>query len=108
MNKYAGKYALFVANSFLVILMLISRKPIQRKRIGKLRFFRYSLAVTKGLKKVTNFFKLAFFQYITVKFNKFSTKHVCTEKKEQFQGLMLKLYSKDYFSRYQFFCQCPT
>ena len=42
--------------------MLISRKPVQRREIGKkMRFFRYLPAVTKGLKKVTNLFQIGLF-----------------------------------------------
>ena len=45
-----GKYAFLLQKSFLAILMLISRKPVQRKGIGeKCGFFHYSPAVTKGL-----------------------------------------------------------
>ena len=40
----------FLQNSFLAILMLISRKPVQRRGIGeKCGFFRYALAVIEGL-----------------------------------------------------------
>ena len=50
--------------SFLAILlaMLISQKPIQTRGIcEKMRFFRYLLAVPKGLKKVTNLFRIGLF-----------------------------------------------
>ena len=69
---------------FLAILlaMLISRKPIQTRGIReKMRFFRYSPAVTKGLKKVTNLFRIDLFSHQKVKFAHCSTKQVCNVKK---------------------------
>ena len=71
--------------SFLAILlaMLISRKPIQTRGIcEKMRFFRYSPAVTKGLKKVTNLFRIGLFPHKKVKFAHCSTKQVCNVKKK--------------------------
>ena len=71
--------------SFLAILlaMLISRKPIQTRGIcEKMRFFRYSSAVTKGLKKVTNLFRIGLFPHKKVKFAHCSTKQVCNVKKK--------------------------
>ena len=71
--------------SFLAILlaMLISRKPIQTRGIcEKMRFFRYSPAVTKGLKKVTNLFRISLFPHKKVKFAHCSTKQVCNVKKK--------------------------
>ena len=50
----------FLQNSFLAILMLISRKLAQRRGIGeKCGFFRYPLAVTKELIKLLIFFNWA-------------------------------------------------
>ena len=69
--------------------MLISRKPVQRRGIGeKCGFFRYSLAVTKGLKKVTNLFQIGLFPHKKVKFAHFSTKQVCDVKKKNLQRLI--------------------
>ena len=71
--------------SFLAILlaMLISRKPIQTRGIfEKMRFFRYSPAVTKGLKKVTNLFRIGLFPHKKVKFAHCSTKQVCNVKEK--------------------------
>ena len=64
--------------------MLISPKPIQIRGIcEKMRFFRYSPAVTKGLKKVTNLFRIYLFPHKKVKFAYCSTKKVCNVKKEE-------------------------
>ena len=50
----------FLQNLFLAIVMLIHRKLVQRRGIGeKCGFFRYSLAVTKGLIKLLIFFDWA-------------------------------------------------
>ena len=50
----------FLQNLFLAILMLIHRKLVQRRGIGeKCCFFRYLLAVTKGLIKLLIFFDWA-------------------------------------------------
>ena len=51
-------------------------------------FFRYSPAVTKGLKKVTNLFQIGLFPHKKVKFAHFSTKQVCNVKKKNFQRLI--------------------
>ena len=70
--------------SFLAILlaMLISRKPIQTRGIcEKMRFFCYSSAVTTGLKKVTNLFRIGLFPHKKVKFAHCSTKQVSNVKK---------------------------
>ena len=78
-------------NSFLAILlaMLISRKPVQRRGIGeKYGFFADSPAVTKGLKKVTNLLQIGLFPNKKVKFAHFSTKQVCNVKKKNFQCLI--------------------
>ena len=48
-----------------------------------MRFFRYSPAVTKGLKKVTNLFRIYLFPHKKVKFAYCSTKKVCNVKKEE-------------------------
>ena len=53
-----------------------------------MRFFRYSPAVTKGLKKVTNLFQIGLFPHKKVKFAYFSTKQVCNVKKKNFQCLI--------------------
>ena len=53
-----------------------------------MRFFRYSPAVTKGLKKVTNLFQIGLFPHKKVKFAHFSTKQVCNVKKKNFQRLI--------------------
>ena len=53
-----------------------------------MRFFRYSLAVTKGLKKVTNLFQIGLFPHKKVKFAHFSTKQVCDVKKKNLQPLI--------------------
>ena len=77
--------------SFLTILlaMLISRKPIQTRGIcEKMRFFRYSPAVTKGLKKVTNLLQISLFPHKKVKSAYFSTKQVCNVKKKNLQCLI--------------------
>ena len=82
--------------SFLAILlaMLISRKPIQTRGIcEKMRFFRYSSAVTKGLKKVTNLFRIGLFPHKKVKFAHCSTKQVCNVKKKN----LLCLIKVNYF-----------
>ena len=73
--------------SFLALLlaMLISQKPVERR--GKMRFFRYSPAVTIGLKKVTNLFQIGLFHRKKVKFAHFGTKQVCNMKKN-FQCLI--------------------
>ena len=71
--------------SFLAILlaMLISRKPIQTRGIcEKMRFFCYSPSVPKGLKKVTNLFRIGLFPHKKVKFAHCSTKQVCNVKKK--------------------------
>ena len=71
--------------SFLAILlaMLISRKPIQTRGIcEKMRFFCYSSSVPKGLKKVTNLFRIGLFPHKKVKFAHCSTKQVCNVKKK--------------------------
>ena len=78
-------------NSFLAILlaMLISRKPVQRRGIGeKCGFLADSPAFTKGLKKVTNLFQIDLFPHKKVKFAHFSTKQVCNMKKKNFQDLI--------------------
>ena len=49
----------FLQNLFFAILMLISQNLVQRRGIGKMRFFRYSLAVTKELIKLLIFFNWA-------------------------------------------------
>ena len=75
-------------NSFLAILlaMLISPKPVQRRGIGeKYGFFADSPAVTKGLKKVANLLQIGLFPNKKVKFAHFSTKQVCNVKKKNFQ-----------------------
>ena len=72
-------------NSFIAILlaMLISQKTSPKKRNWwKMRFFRYSPAVTKGLKKATNLFQIALFPHKKVKFTHFWTKQVCSVKKK--------------------------
>ena len=53
-----------------------------------MRFFRYSPAVTKGLKKVTNLFQIGLFPHKKVKFVHSSTKQVCNVKKKHFQCLV--------------------
>ena len=69
------------------LAMLISRETNPKKRTSwKMRFFRYSPAVTKGLKKVTNLLQIGPFQI--VKFANFSTKQVCNVKKGHFQCLV--------------------
>ena len=51
--------AFFFQHSFLAILILISQNLVQRSVIGeKMRSFRYSPAIIKGLKKVTNLFQI--------------------------------------------------
>ena len=50
--------------------------------------FRYSRAVTKELKKVTNLFQIGLFPHKKVKFAHFSTKQVCNVKKKHFQFLV--------------------
>ena len=50
--------------------------------------FRYSRALTKGLKKVTNLFQVGLFPHKKVKFAHFSTKQVCNVKKKHFQCLV--------------------
>ena len=50
--------------------------------------FRYSRAVTKGLKKVTNLFQVGLFPHKKVKFAHLSTKQVCNVKKKHFQCLV--------------------
>ena len=52
-----------------------------------MRFFRYSPAVTTGLKRVTNLFQIGLFPH-KVKFAHFSTKQVCNVKKKNFQCLI--------------------
>ena len=49
----------FLQNLFFAILMLIGQNLVQRRGIGKMRFFRYSLAVTKELIKLLIFFNWA-------------------------------------------------
>ena len=50
----------FLQNLFLAIFMLIHQKLVQRRGIGeKCGFFRYSLAVTKGLIKLLIIFDWA-------------------------------------------------
>jgi len=50
--------AFFLQNSFLAILILICQKLVQRSVIGeKMRSFRYSPAIIKGLKKGINLFQ---------------------------------------------------
>ena len=68
--------------------MLSSRKPVQRSGIGEKAVFRYSRDVTKGLKKVTNLFKIGPFPHKKVKFAYFSSKRVCNVKKKHFQCLV--------------------
>ena len=69
------------------LAMLISRETSPKKMTWwKMRFFRYSPAVTKGLKKVTNLLQIGPFQI--VKFANFSTKQVCNVKKGHFQCLV--------------------
>ena len=78
-------------NSFLAILLaiLISRKPVQRRGIGeKYGFFADSPAVTKGLKKVANLLQIGLFPNKKVKFAHFSTKQVCNVKKKNCQCLI--------------------
>ena len=53
-----------------------------------MQLFLYSLAVTKGLKKVTNLFQIGLFPHKKVKFAHFSTKQVCNVKKKNFQSLI--------------------
>ena len=53
-----------------------------------MRFFRYSPAVTKGLKKATNLFQIALFPHKKVKFTHFGTKQVCSVKKKNQQCLI--------------------
>ena len=50
--------------------------------------FRYSRAVAKGLKKVTNLFQIGLFPHKKVKFAHFSTKQACNVKKKHFQCLV--------------------
>ena len=51
-----------------------------KRNLGK--FFRNSPAVTKGLKKVTNLFRIGLFPHKTVRFAHCSTKQVCNVKKK--------------------------
>ena len=53
-----------------------------------MRFFRYSPAVTKGLKKVINLFQIVFFPHKKVKITHFRTKQVCSVKKKNLQCLI--------------------
>ena len=81
--------AFFLQNSFLAILILISQKLVQRGVIGeKMRSFRYSPAIIKGLKKVTNSFQTDLYPHKTVTFAKFSKKQVCNVRKKQLQCLL--------------------
>ena len=59
-------------------------------------FFRYSPAVTKGLKKVTNMFQIGLFPHKKVKFAHFSTKQVCNVKKKNFQCLITSVNGKPF------------
>ena len=68
--------------------MLISQKPVQEAELVKKAVFRYSRAVTKELKKVTNLFQSGLFPHKKVKFVHFSTKQVCNVKKKHFQCLV--------------------
>ena len=62
------------------------KKPFNYVRLvgkgEKMRFFRYSPAVTKGLKQVTNLFRIGLFPHKKVKFAHCSTKQVCNVKKK--------------------------
>ena len=62
------------------------KKPFNYVRLvgkgEKMRFFRYSPAFTKGLKKVTNLFRIGLFPHKKVKFAYCSTKKVCNVKKK--------------------------
>ena len=46
--RLGGKYAFFLARLVLAILMLVSRKLVQRRGTGENMVFRYSPAVNKG------------------------------------------------------------
>ena len=77
-------------NSILAILlaMLISRKPVQRRGIGeKCGFFapRRPLPI---LNKVTTLLQIGFFRHKKGKFAHFNTKQVCNVKKKNFQCLI--------------------
>ena len=76
--------------SFLAIAlaMLISRKPIQEEELMKNAVFFYLPAVTKGLKKVTNLFRIGLFPHKIVKFAHRSTKQVCNVQKKNLQRLI--------------------
>ena len=75
------RYAFFSCKTFLAILMLISRKSVQRRGIGekKKRFFRYSPAVRKKKSNCFSFTVLSHFVCCSVegkterKFNSFLT-----------------------------------
>ena len=78
-------------NSFLAILlaMLISRKPVQRRGIGEKNAVISLLAGRhQRLNKVTTLFQIGLFPHKKGKFANFKTKQLCNVKKKNFQRLI--------------------
>ena len=77
-------------NSFLAILLalLISRKPVQRRGIGENAVFSLLAGRHQRLNKVTTLFQIGLFPHKKGKFANFKTKQVCNVKKENFQRLI--------------------
>ena len=89
-----GRYAFFCCKihfSYSFSHANLAENQSKEEDLVKNAVFRYSLAVTKESKKVTNLFQIGLFLHKKVKFANFSTKQVCNVNKKHFQCLVVNV-----------------